>query len=469
MTWTLTWADADPATHPFDPSTVPAVVRAVAPAELPPPYAPGARADRTRPNPRTAWTGAVTAGLAGHFGRWAAHWEGLSFGHCVAGGPAPRWCCADDSITTRERTLEAIAGALLDWRAFLEEVADHFQRHLPLPEDTRAAFTAWEAAVGDLVATAVAHTGEQETWYGNSGRVLGWFLSAAGVPDYVADVMLEDAIGGRFRSWTTPTGAEVADAAEDLAAAVTGIEPDRYAWPDTWPVDWPSRRSSELPAASRAPRPSRRSDALGTWRQVRELARWGEVAEHVRGPVRAGRDGIAEFFAARPEGADRLVAALDLVHADAEAGGPLTFARLQAWQRVVLGVAEAPFRTTSAWAKKGREWYGYRPGLPEAFDACLAEAADPRLPLPSRAARAYLDVAFFHPFDDGNARSAALALSFVLAREAVVLDRAASLLMTVRPAGDTRAAEAMARHVAALVEQTRRHAAAIGLTGMRGN
>ncbi|GAB3835451.1 Fic family protein [Dactylosporangium cerinum] len=167
---------------------------------------------------------------------------------------------------------------------------------------------------------------------------------------------------------------------------------------------------------------------------------------------------MAAHFAAREDGADRLLAALDLARADAAAGGPLTFARLERWQRVVLGTAEAPFRTTSAWAKHGREWYAYRPDLPDAFDACLAEATDPRLPLPSRAARVYLDVAFFHPFTDGNARSAALALDFVLALEGVVLDRAAPLLMTVRPAGDTRAAEAMARHVAALTEHTRRHA-----------
>ncbi|MEV0804914.1 hypothetical protein [Micromonospora sp. NPDC050200] len=36
------------------------------------------------------------------------------------------------------------------------------------------------------------------------------------------------------------------------------------------------------------------------------------------------------------------------------------------------------------------------------FEDCLAEATDD-LPLPSRAARVYLDVAFFHRFDDGNA------------------------------------------------------------------
>lgn len=38
-------------------------------------------------------------------------------------------------------------------------------------------------------------------------------------------------------------------------------------------------------------------------------------------------------------------------------------------------------------------------------DACRAYDAARPLPLTARAARAYLDVCFFHPFDDGNARS----------------------------------------------------------------
>jgi hypothetical protein len=468
QTWSLTWADLDPAAHPFDPGTVRAVVRAVAPAQFPPPYGSVAQADGSLPDPYSAWVAAVTWGLVEHFGRWAAGWEGLGTGHSHGGGPAQRWCCGEDSITTPERTLEAVAGALLDWRAYLEELAERFARHLPLPEDPRAAFAAWEAAVGDLVAMAMAHTGSEENWYGNSGRVLNWFLSAAGVPDYRAGVMVEDAIGGRFQSWATPTGAEVADVAEALAVAATGVEAPPDTWPDTWPGNWPRRRSSELSADSRTPQPDyhpesdTRFDALSRWRRVRQVARWAEVAEHVRGPARTGRDGIAEFFAARPEGADRLLAALRLVRVDADRGGPLTFARLGEWQRVVLGVGEVEFRTTSAWAKGGRERYGYRPDLPEAFEACLAEATDPDVPLPSRAARVYLDVAFFHPFPDGNARSAALALYFVLARDGVVLDQAASLLSTVRPAGETRGAEAMARHVAALTEQTRRRAELTG-------
>ena len=68
----------------------------------------------------------------------------------------------------------------------------------------------------------------------------------------------------------------------------------------------------------------------------------------------------------------------------------------------------------------------------------------------------YLDVLHFHPFADGNARSAALALYFVLAREGVVLDRAAPLLMTRWPAADPHGAEGLARLVAVLIKQTRR-------------
>ncbi|MET7419399.1 hypothetical protein [Dactylosporangium sp. NPDC005555] len=65
------------------------------------------------------------------------------------------------------------------------------------------------------------------------------------------------------------------------------------------------------------------------------------------------------------------------MRADAAGGGPLTFERLEAWQREVLAVATAPFRTTSAWARAGRERYAYRDELPAAFEACLAEATDP--------------------------------------------------------------------------------------------
>jgi fido (protein-threonine AMPylation protein) len=100
-------------------------------------------------------------------------------------------------------------------------------------------------------------------------------------------------------------------------------------------------------------------------------------------------------------------------------------------------VDTAPLRTTSAWARAGRERYAHREDLPPEFEACLAEATDPAVPLPSRAARTYLDVVHFHPFADGNARPAMLALYFVLAHEG------------------PRGAEGLAGFVAVLTEQTR--------------
>ncbi|MEV0129879.1 hypothetical protein AB0H83_15640 [Dactylosporangium sp. NPDC050688] len=73
-------------------------------------------------------------------------------------------------------------------------------------------------------------------------------------------------------------------------------------------------------------------------------------------------------------------------------------------------------------------------------------------------------MAFHQRYADGNARSAALALHFMLFSDGVVLDRAAPLLMTVRQAGDELGAawldgfiEALAE---AIAEATRcRHAA----------
>jgi hypothetical protein len=426
---TLTWTDVDPDRHPFAPDTVLDVVRAVAPAGgVPAPYRydPTRRFDHAAHDARWNWQRAMTIALAAHYGDWARGWTAQIAGHTADGALILRWSGAQDSITTPEETLGAVAGALLDWRMFLEDLAEIFTRHLPLPAEPRAASAAWEATTASLVATVAARSGADEHWYPVCALALKWFLTVAEVPGEDHDALIDTAIGGRFWSSVSPLGAEVADAAESLAAALTGITPPPDdAWPDTWP-------------------------------QVRQAARWEHATEHVSGPARTARDGIAEHLSRQKYTTDRILAALDLVRTDVVEGGPLTFARLEAWQRKVLAVAAAPFRTTPAWALAGRERYAYLDELPQAFEACLAEATDPAVPLPSRAARVYLDVLHFHPFADGNARSAALALYYVLAREGVVLDRAAPLLMTRWPAADPHGAEGLARLVALLIKQTRR-------------
>ncbi|MGA5363993.1 Fic family protein [Streptomyces purpurascens] len=124
-----------------------------------------------------------------------------------------------------------------------------------------------------------------------------------------------------------------------------------------------------------------------------------------------------------------------MARADAARRAPLNFALLAGWQREVLGETEAPFRANDAYAKAGRERYGLTPRTQDDFASCLRETTDPDIPLAARAARAYLDVAFFHPFTDGNARAALLTLVHVLAREDIVLPEVGPL-QTTRYADD---------------------------------
>ncbi|WP_446214044.1 Fic family protein [Micromonospora sp. IBSANI012] len=205
-------------------------------------------------------------------------------------------------------------------------------------------------------------------------------------------------------------------------------------------------------------------DDLLTWLSVRERVRWAEVARPVGGPVRGGRDGVVDFVrtdvAARdPQLAARLLTALDRVRVAADWGGPLTYELLADWQRQVLASPEVGFRTGPAYAKGGRERYGLAPDTPDRFRRCLGQATEPGVPLAGRAARAYLDVAFFHPFADGNGRAAMLALYFLLVRDRAVPDLAAPVLRTVRRSDDPDGAADLVRLLDVLIAATRRRRA----------
>jgi len=181
--------------------------------------------------------------------------------------------------------------------------------------------------------------------------------------------------------------------------------------------------------------PGHQQDALADWLRIRTQISWpcwSGTRPDARAPA---RDGFRDFFATTrgsrdAEETERVLTALDLAIADAEQGKRLSFDRMANWQRTVLHGAPADFHTVSAFAKGGRERYGLAPDTRARFERCLSESAQPDLSLPSRAARTYLDVLFFHPFEDGNARAAMLALAFVLTREAVPLDQVHPLQAT---------------------------------------
>jgi hypothetical protein len=186
-----------------------------------------------------------------------------------------------------------------------------------------------------------------------------------------------------------------------------------------------------------------------TWQQIREQVPWRDVVPHLRTPVPAVRDG---FTAHAAIGEDRrrqslLLAAYADARCAATTGAGLTPDLTARWNAMLRGVPAAGFRRSPAFAKNGRDRYGLHPDTQQRYASCLSEAADPAIPVAARAARAYLDAAFFHPYADGNARLGGLVLHFVLLRAGVELDEVRPILTTIRRADDPEGAANLARLV----------------------
>ncbi|MFF3849104.1 Fic family protein [Streptomyces sp. NPDC002328] len=430
----LSWDEVDPARHPFDSASASRVVHSLGPARCVPsrpdiPLSDPAMHDWSW-NEAGLWADAMSCALERRYGRWAVGWRWAHDEGDFDGGPVGSWCCPRDSVTTPEETLARVVAALCEWREWLESLSRWFEAY-PLDladlEDQRIL---WERAARSLILHVTDRTGCGSGWYGHCHQVLTWFLSRWSVPPDTAQTLVERAIGGRFRSWSGPDIVLVDDVAERLALSLRPTAAPR-------------------PTADYAP-----PDHLERWLTVRENVRWRDAPDggaQERAAAEGGmderraspkvgpegsrapaRDGAAEDIRAfdgalDPARAEGLLAALELLRADAARGAPLDFALIRGWQRHVLNSPQPPpFRTLPAFAKGGRERYGIAPDTRARLDACLAESeadGDRPLPLTARAARAYLDVCFFHPFDDGNARAAFLTLVFVLAREGITLNR----------------------------------------------
>ncbi|MEU3557805.1 Fic family protein [Streptomyces fragilis] len=196
--------------------------------------------------------------------------------------------------------------------------------------------------------------------------------------------------------------------------------------------------------------------------QARNQADWTSAAGAAPAPVEPLVDGLTTWCREGNRSPDvdrghRLLAALTQSRTDASRRRPLTCALLTGWQRLILGRPDVRFRRGDAFAKGGRERYALTPHTQRDFERCLRDSTDPRVPLASRAARAYLDVAFFHPFADGNARLAMLTLGYVLELEGVRLDQVGPL-QTTRLADDAVGAADLAALVLVLIRSTRQRA-----------
>jgi hypothetical protein len=233
LPYDLSWAEVDPSLHPFDSEAALDAVRALEPASRVP-----VRPVRQRPSDRDEayaeygklcdwahtegweWAQAMTRALAGRYGRWSVGWRWAMDEGDLGGGPVGNWCCTLHSISTPEATLERVAASLCEWREWLEYLARWFDRYPlgTLPAESRR--DAWERATTHLVLQTLDRTGSGDAWYGHCQQVLTWFLTRWGVDPEAARGQVEEAIGGRFGSWTTPERTVVDGVAERLAASL---------------------------------------------------------------------------------------------------------------------------------------------------------------------------------------------------------------------------------------------------------
>lgn len=444
----LTWDDVDPTRQAFDGASVAQTVRSLGPAGCVPvrpdvPSGDPAMSTWSRDEAQS-WADAMSYALVQQYGRWTIGWRWSHDEGDFDGGPVGNWCCPRDSITTSEETLARVEAALREWREWLECLAGWFEAYSLDLTDIEDQRILWERAARNLILQVVDRTGCGSGWHGHCRQVLTWFLDRWGVAPDVARGLVDEAIGGRFHSWTGPDTVVVDDVAEQLALSLQ-------------PAD--GRTRSDAPA----------QDHLQRWLAVRESVPWHEIPDSgVDGPVVPLRDGVAEDIRAfdgaiDPARAKGLLSALELLRADAARGARLDFALLSTWQQHVLGTTQPPrFRNSPAFAKGSREHYGIGPDTRARLDTCLAESASDTgrpLGLTARAARASLDVCFFHPFDDGHARSAFLTLVFILAREGIALDAVGLLRRVTFQADDPQDPLIFVRYLNIHLTETRRRAA----------
>jgi hypothetical protein len=219
----LSWDEVDPRRVPFDVGSALTVINALEPSGHVPLRPPGPPFEGTviRWSRREgkAWTRAMTQALIDHYGSWAAGWRWVTDGE-LGGGPVHGWCCPRDSMTTPAETLEGVRDALCEWREWLEELAEQFDRH-PLDSDSaEERGHLWGRVATHLVNIVVIRTRAGDTWYGHCKQVLTWYLIRWGVDSDTAREQVQDAVGGNFRSWIAPTDHVVDGVAERLGASL---------------------------------------------------------------------------------------------------------------------------------------------------------------------------------------------------------------------------------------------------------
>ncbi|MFI6404627.1 hypothetical protein [Streptomyces sp. NPDC050548] len=191
----MTWQDMDPATHLFDPARAADVVYEIA----------------SSPDPRSGRAGvprstrSIARGLAEHYDSWAFGWfnatgsspdSGLVVREVPASGPGG---------SELEQQTQRCLSALLQWRAWLEELAAVFEQFTLGPDaDEKQIRQVREQAVAPLVTLVVERTGAGESWRSVFEQALAWYLESTGLPPAEAEELTDEVVDSEFESWVAP-------------------------------------------------------------------------------------------------------------------------------------------------------------------------------------------------------------------------------------------------------------------------
>jgi hypothetical protein len=402
----LRWSDVVPAARSFDPSRARDIAGRIV-----------TRAAGATPVWHYRLEAEIERALIAEYGAWVAGWNwSASFG----GGPVRPWESHNSLLPTGETdprpSVDRVVAALEDWRAFLLQLDEQFAVIRDATKDQPLARAA-EHAAARLLPLAVERTEAQDAWYGTFAAALTWYLDARGIPFGRVGRMVHQIISGRFASWSEPDASTAKATCEELGDAIAAAQ------------------SSSTVVG------------LAEWLTIRGAAFANPTAQRERAHISA--DGHRRYIdgperARDPQRARRMAAALDAARAAAVPGTPLDFAELARFQKIVLDVPAAEFREGDAFAKQGRERYALDADTRVRFERCLEEARDRSVPVAVRAARVYLDVCFFHPFADGNARAARIALDHVITAEGLALHAIEPIVVVSHAANDLEGAWSLA-------------------------
>ncbi|MGW6060439.1 hypothetical protein [Streptomyces sp. NPDC055189] len=165
----------------------------------------------------------IEAIILERYGNWAWGWS-----WCYRyGGPIGNWVTGPSSVTTPDETAARVVAALLEWREWLEQMAQRFAELAP-PTDASPEDRSWhlERACVRLV-THTLDSGAEGGWHRQASTVLGWFLTTTGMDQAEAERAVESAIGGRFQSWVAPGRTLIESVGDDLAVGLTSHAPYR--------------------------------------------------------------------------------------------------------------------------------------------------------------------------------------------------------------------------------------------------